>query len=200
MVNSIIFDYGEVISVSSKKVNPRERVAKAFGVNEEILKDAIGKHIMNFRTGKMREEQFWQEVGRSLGKVVPPEVPTLWRKSFQDSFAVDTEILDYISKLKKRRIKVAVLSNNIQPWVEIIRNFGGYNGFDVVVNSCEVGMAKPDPEIYKLTLSKLGSKPEETIFIDDRVENLIPAQKIGMKVILATDRASVLSAMEKEIN
>jgi hypothetical protein len=43
--------------------------------------------------------------------------------------------------------------------------------FDLYVNSAEVGLAKPDPAIYQLTLDRLGVRPEEAIFIDDHVRN-----------------------------
>jgi len=53
----------------------------------------------------------------------------------------------------------------------------------VLVWSFQLGIAKPDPEIYRHTLAKLGTRPEETLFIDDKLENIEAARALGMKAI-----------------
>lgn len=67
----------------------------------------------------------------------------------------------------------------------MIREKGGYEGFDAVILSYEEGMRKPeDLDFYHLAPKRLGVKPEECIFIDDKAENLPPAQSIGIKTVL----------------
>jgi len=53
--------------------------------------------------------------------------------------------------------------------------------FDVVVVSCEVGVAKPDPLIYKICLSRLGVEPNHALFVDDRLENIDAAARLGIQ-------------------
>jgi putative hydrolase of the HAD superfamily len=53
--------------------------------------------------------------------------------------------------------------------------------FDVVVASCEVGRCKPDPEIYRICLERLGLTADATLFVDDRMENLQAARDIGLQ-------------------
>jgi HAD superfamily hydrolase (TIGR01509 family) len=53
--------------------------------------------------------------------------------------------------------------------------------FDVVVLSYEVGCIKPDPEIFRITLRKLGARPEEALFVDDRAVNVAAAEKVGIR-------------------
>ena len=52
--------------------------------------------------------------------------------------------------------------------------------FDVVVVSCEVGFAKPDPRIYERCLSRLGVEPSHALFVDDRLENIAAAARLGI--------------------
>ena len=61
---------------------------------------------------------------------------------------------------------------------------GIYKDFKIKVFSHQVGIIKPDPKIYKLTLKKLQLEPKETVFIDDKIENVIAANKLGMKGLL----------------
>jgi putative hydrolase of the HAD superfamily len=66
-----------------------------------------------------------------------------------------------------------------------VSDIGLENLFDVMVFSCDVGVAKPDEKIYKIALEKLGVKPEECLFIGDDVKNDVGGpRKIGMKSFL----------------
>jgi HAD superfamily hydrolase (TIGR01509 family) len=58
--------------------------------------------------------------------------------------------------------------------------------FDVLVWSYQLRMAKPDPAIYRYALEKLGTRPEETLFIDDREVNVEAALGLGMKALVFT--------------
>ena len=59
-----------------------------------------------------------------------------------------------------------------------------YDMFDVLVFSCAEGVKKPDRKIYELTLEKLGSLPEQSVFIDDNPEYINGAKKAGINTVL----------------
>ena len=67
--------------------------------------------------------------------------------------------------------------------------------FDVVVESSKVGVRKPDPAIYRLALSRLEAKPEETVFLDDLGVNLKPARKMGMVTIKVVNENQALKEL-----
>lgn len=58
--------------------------------------------------------------------------------------------------------------------------------FDTIVISGEVGLRKPEPEIYQLTSERLGLEPAECVFVDDMQPNVLGARKVGMTAILHT--------------
>ncbi|MCH9704245.1 MAG: alpha/beta fold hydrolase, partial [Chlamydiae bacterium] len=58
---------------------------------------------------------------------------------------------------------------------------GYYEGFDPLILSTEIGVRKPDPEAYRIMLKKLGLKPHEVLFIDDRIENIAAARALGIE-------------------
>jgi putative hydrolase of the HAD superfamily len=83
--------------------------------------------------------------------------------------------------LKQHGLKTAILSNMGDSVLENIeRNFAWIEDFDVLIWSYQHNLAKPEPEIYQLLLQKLGTAPEETLFLDDKPENIEAAQRLGI--------------------
>jgi putative hydrolase of the HAD superfamily len=86
--------------------------------------------------------------------------------------------------LKERGLLTAILSNmGDSVLANMERTFDWLPRFDVLVWSYQLRMAKPDPAIYRHVLSKLGTEPAETLFLDDRAVNVEAAQALGMKAI-----------------
>ncbi|HUC19945.1 MAG TPA: HAD-IA family hydrolase, partial [Candidatus Polarisedimenticolaceae bacterium] len=69
--------------------------------------------------------------------------------------------------------------------------------FDVVVTSQEVGVMKPQPEIFHLTLDRLGVKPDEAVFIDDREDNVRGGEAVGIHSILYKNTAQLERELKK---
>ena len=76
--------------------------------------------------------------------------------------------------------KLYVLSNMSREFIDYLRKQPVYSHFDGDIISCEVGVAKPSPAIYDLVLERFGIKAEESIFIDDRIENIKAAESKGI--------------------
>ena len=88
-------------------------------------------------------------------------------------------------ELKQHGILTAILSNmGDSVLANMKREFDWLPRFDVLVWSYQLHMAKPDPAIYLHTLQKLGTRPEETLFIDDKQVNIDAAHALGMPAIL----------------
>jgi HAD superfamily hydrolase (TIGR01509 family) len=86
--------------------------------------------------------------------------------------------------LKQRGLLTAILSNmsdNVLGNIE--REFAWIHRFDALVWSFRVGLAKPDPAIYRHILAELGTLPEETLFIDDKLPNVEAAREMGIQAI-----------------
>uniref|UniRef100_A0A8C9LGD3 Epoxide hydrolase 2 n=1 Tax=Pavo cristatus TaxID=9049 RepID=A0A8C9LGD3_PAVCR len=69
--------------------------------------------------------------------------------------------------------------------------------FDLLIESCRVGLHKPDPRIYTYALEVLQAQPQEVIFLDDIGENLKPAREMGMATILVRDTDTVLKELQE---
>ena len=87
------------------------------------------------------------------------------------------------ASLQKNGYRTAVLSNTEVPAMEFFQR-QQYNMFDVPVFSCAEGVKKPDGKIYELTLKKLGSGPDQSVFIDDKAEYINSAKDVGINTVL----------------
>jgi len=87
-------------------------------------------------------------------------------------------------ELKADGIPIALLTNNVKEWGSHWRaTFPVDELFEIVVDSCEVGLRKPDARIYELTCERIGVKPDASVFIDDNAENIAAARALGMETV-----------------
>jgi putative hydrolase of the HAD superfamily len=95
--------------------------------------------------------------------------------------AQNPAMLAWQLQLKQHRIRTAILSNmGDSVLANIEREFDWLSRFDVLVWSFQHKMAKPEPAIYQLTLERLVTAPEETLFIDDKQANIDAARALGI--------------------
>jgi putative hydrolase of the HAD superfamily len=135
--------------------------------------------------GKLTGIAFWQKFLRDAG--MPPSQEIVDDLNHWDARLWTTQnpaMLAWQLALKQRGLLTAILSNmgdNVLASVE--REFDWIHRFDLLVWSFQLGIAKPDPAIYRHTLAKLGLQPEEALFIDDKLTNIEAAQALGMQAI-----------------
>jgi putative hydrolase of the HAD superfamily len=105
------------------------------------------------------------------------------------------EMIELVADLRARGLRTALLTNNVREWEPRWRAMLPEidDIFEVVVDSAFVGMRKPEPEIYQLTLDRLdpGLRPRDCLFVDDIALNCDTARDLGMTAILfeTTDQA-----------
>lgn len=99
----------------------------------------------------------------------------------------DTRVLRWASQLRSAGIRTGLLSNLPSPLARALRATPGFlDHFDQVTFSCERGVIKPQPKIYRHAIEQLQIQPAEALFIDDRPENIEGARGVGLRVELFT--------------
>ncbi|MFE7189790.1 HAD-IA family hydrolase [Kitasatospora sp. NPDC057541] len=95
-------------------------------------------------------------------------------------------MVELVRAARAAGLAVALLSNSygLDPYNPYTAT-GVWDLFDVRVISGEVGLAKPDPDIYRLTLERLGLPGEACVFVDDHAPNLAPAEALGITAVHA---------------
>jgi len=148
--------------------------------------------------GRISSEKHWLRVGRALGLSSRAEVEVV-RRRFYTGDVVDTKLVQHIRQLRGH-YKTALLSNASASLAEALDTRFGLRGcFDVTVVSGLLGVMKPDPVIYRLTLNRLGVAPHEAIFVDDMRENVEGAAAIGMHAIQFTTRDALFAELRTRL-
>ena len=99
--------------------------------------------------------------------------------------ALDADMRALVERLRAAgRVKLGLLSNAGRGWTARLRAKGVADFFDDVVVSADVGLAKPDPEVFRLAARRLGVEPTACLMIDDQPQHLLSAQRAGLAVHL----------------
>jgi epoxide hydrolase-like predicted phosphatase len=182
MIKAIIFDLGGVL-LRTEDFTPRERLAERLGMDRHELEELIfgGDSGDKAQRGEISTEQHWQNVSYLLG------YDRHKLKSMLDEFfytdQLDAELVEYI-RILHRSYKTALLSNATDDLRQRIEEQWHFeDAFDVIVISAEVGVAKPDPRIFRLALEQLEVQASEAIFVDDFQRNVNSARETGMSAV-----------------
>jgi epoxide hydrolase-like predicted phosphatase len=143
--------------------------------------------LFRLERGEITEADFLDNLSWGL----EPELghrPTLhrFREIYFEALHPNQPMLDLMRELRDRGLRMAILTNNVREWEELWRGKLPLDEiFEVIVDSGWVGMRKPQPEIYLLTLDRLGDglQPTECLFVDDNEQNVEAARELGMMAV-----------------
>jgi putative hydrolase of the HAD superfamily len=143
--------------------------------------------LFRLERGEVSERQFLDDLCWGL----EPELghrPTLhrFREIYFDALHSNEPMLDLMRELRERGFRMAILTNNVREWEELWRSKLPLDEiFELIVDSAWVGMRKPDPKIYLLTIERLGDglQPSDCLFVDDNQLNVEAARELGMTAV-----------------
>jgi len=118
-------------------------------------------------------------------------------KVYKKNFDQNKQLFKKAFELKKQGYRIAVLSDQWHFSQEALMPPKLYKNFDEVVVSCDVGMRKPNPKIYKLILKRLKLPAKQVLFIDNQEWNIKPAKKLGIKTILFKNNKQLFKELGK---
>lgn len=179
MIKNIFFDVMGVVFVVGDDTNEL-LVPFVQKYNKDISREQINKYYSDASLGIISSDEFWLKTG-----IEKSRLKTIRNKYLDENLVLDPGIIDVITVLKDRRYKIGFLSNDVSEWSEYLRKkFDLDTLLDYCVISGDVGLRKPDEAIYEYTIRECDVDPRESVFIDDRIKNLIPAEKLGFKTVL----------------
>ena len=141
----------------------------------------VNRHA--YDEGKLTGLAFWERFVREAG-VVGGSADLIEELNHWDARMWTTEnpeMLAWQLRLKERGMRTAILSNmGDNVLANMQRTFDWLPRFDVLVWSYQLRMAKPEPAIYLHVLKELDVRPEEALFLDDKLVNVEAARALGM--------------------
>lgn len=183
-LRAVIFDYGMVLTGTPDQ-EAHDAMVRRTGMSLDRFENLYWKDRHAYDEGKLTGIEFWQKLMQDAGlDLGPGAVEELNRLDARMWTTQDPTMLAWHLRLKERGLRTAILSNmGDAVLANIEREFDWLERFDVLVWSYQLRIAKPDPAIYLHALKKLGARPEETLFLDDKRVNVDAALALGMKSI-----------------
>jgi HAD superfamily hydrolase (TIGR01509 family) len=193
-VAAVVFDIGGVLEVVDDSLFPAP-----FLERHGLPPDAIVRASATLPGDAMR------------GDVTEAEVRDHWRRELGISEAaadllmadywrwyvgsLDQALFDWFAALRPRGVRVGILSNS-SPGARAAESLWGFEAVtDAIVYSHEVGLMKPDPEVYALTARRLAVEPAAVLFLDDEA-NIRGARACGWRAVLHQDTPTSIAALE----
>ena len=198
-LRAVIFDYGLVLSGPAEP-EARARLLEISGLAPEVFDTHYWKHRLDYDRGTLNGRTYWQTIARDTGLMLTPEqIDALIEQDVILWASVNPIMLDWVVRVRASGLKTAILSNMGEDLLAHMRkNFRWLHGFHHLTWSCELDTIKPEAAIYEHTLEKLGVKPEEALFLDDKPENVEGARRVGMHALLYRDAETLQDELEKQ--
>jgi putative hydrolase of the HAD superfamily len=205
-IKAVISDFGGVLTT------PLMRSFAAFqdrtGISGESLGRAMqaiaerdGAHpLFELETGRLTEVEFL----RLLTDALQPELghrPEMhgFREIYFQALDPNEPMIELMRRCKRAGHRMALLTNNVREWEPLWRSMLPVDEiFELVVDSGFVGMRKPDPPIYELTIERLGDgiAAGDCLFVDDVLVNVETARELGMSAVHFQDNEQAIAAIE----
>jgi putative hydrolase of the HAD superfamily len=191
-IRAVISDFGGVLT---------NHLIEAFGAFQDqtgISSDQLSRAMQRIgerdgeyplfplERGELSEQDFLDDLSGAL----EPELgrrPSLhgFREVYFEALHPNEPMLEVMRAARAQGYRMAILTNNVREWEEVWRSKLPVDEiFELIVDSAWVGMRKPDPRIYELTMDRLGALgPEEHLFVDDNDLNIEAARQLGLHAV-----------------
>jgi epoxide hydrolase-like predicted phosphatase len=194
-IRAVFFDFGGVLMRTEYQA-PRQHLAERFRLDyDDIDKIVFGSEsARRASVGEISEEIHWGEVLKRLKR------PSSEVKSFSDEFfggdILDRNLIKYIRSLRGK-VHTGLISNAWSGMREFLTKEKIIDIFDSLTISAEVGVVKPEAQIYNIALEQARVSAKEAVFVDDMKVNIDACEEIGMKGIWFKDPQETMDQLNK---
>jgi putative hydrolase of the HAD superfamily len=198
----LLFDFGGVLVDLDK-----QRCIDAFAALGFDIRPYIGTYrqagfLSLFENGKINEQEFCQKLREESGQptLSDAQIIAAWQSYLTD---VPAERLDMLLRLKEKYTLHVLSNTNPVHWRMGAEGYFRYKGlklsafFDHVFLSYELGLEKPQPEIFQAVVNGIGCAPNDILFFDDAEANCEAARQCGLQAVLAPANSAWLPFAEQ---
>ncbi len=195
LTRAVFFDFGGVLLRQDNDAARRTWADRLHldlvDLENRIFESEVAWQAMR---GEISAERFWAAVAADLG--LSAGQIERFQKEFFAGDVLNEELLAFARSLRPH-YELAILSNAWSDAREIFTELLGLDEvFDTLIISAEVGLAKPDPRIYRLAVERLGVEPREAVFLDDQKRNVVAAREIGLRAVHFQNNRQAITEVE----
>ncbi len=206
MIRALISDFGGVLTtpLAAGFIAYQEEAGislEELGKGIQRAADAHGQHpLYALERGEITEEEFARRLSEQLDGGF--DIAHL-RQLYFERIEPNEPMIRFCAEQRRRGLRTALLTNNVREWEPLWRaKLPELDEiFEVVVDSAFVGMRKPEPVIYELTVERLGDglRPEDCLFVDDFEINCEAARELGMVAVRFDNAEQAIPELESAL-
>jgi putative hydrolase of the HAD superfamily len=199
MINTIIFDFGDVFIDKNKEA--KEKALSALGLNK--WGEDLEKLERKLETGKIKEDGFLQGIQEHIPNASLEDIKAAWNAGIGDFPLYRLEFLQKLSQ----NYRLFLLSNTDPIHMEKFEHEAGasfysdfYQCFEAIYFSHEIGSRKPEEKAFYFLINKHAIEPKRTLFVDDKDFNTQAAEALGFQVWnLKAGEEDVVELFDKKV-
>jgi putative hydrolase of the HAD superfamily len=191
----VLFDYGNVIC-EPQPSRDVAALARAAGCTVADLLPPYWAYRLDYDRAALDVTSYWQQVAADLGSsFTGPQIAELSRLDAGSWLHLRPASVDLVAGLAAAGVRLAVLSNAPEDTALGVSGLPVAGYFEHLIFSCQLKLAKPDPECFRAALAVLGARPADVIFLDDRPNNVAAAAALGIRSIHFTGPEAARAAL-----
>ena len=189
--SAVIFDYGNVLS-QPQPIADTQAMSDILDLPLARFTELYWRFRVPYDAGTLTPADYWNTVAETASRLLTADQASALIELDSRSWSHPAPGMpQWASRLRAAGLRTAILSNMPVPVRDYVLRCSWLPDFDARVFSCEVGVCKPAPEIYRDCLSKLGAQPSDVLFLDDRESNVRAAEALGLHAVLFTNPSAV---------
>lgn len=190
-IDVLLLDLDGVVRLWDPEITTE--IERAHGLPAGIIVSAAsGRRLINaLVTGVITREEWLAQIAALVGS---PEAIKEWG---EQEARIDTEVVDAARRARKAGVRIALLTNGSDTVDAQLDQMGLADDFDAVFNSSQIGIAKPDLEVFVHVLGVLEVPAQRVLYLDDSETHVRSAAALGIRsmVFSPESRADALAAI-----
>jgi putative hydrolase of the HAD superfamily len=200
-IQAVVFDYGGVLC-HPPATSDIDRLALTFGLPRDKFWRMYGRLRGPYDRGAIGAGEYWRTMAQCAGVLLTePELKALHARDLAMWSGYDNSMISLAGELRQSGIKTGILSNMLADMLEKLRTEAAWLSlFDVQVYSCELGLVKPEDEIYARLVKEMGVDASRTLFVDDFAPNVEAARRAGLQAVVFESELQVRSYLAESLS
>lgn len=206
-IEAVISDFGGVLT--SPLLDSFAAFQDSSGISLQAFGQALAaitardgaNPLFELETGRISEASFLAALSDRLSHDLDRPVELHgFAERYLDELHPNQPMISYMRQLRDRGYRMAICTNNIREWERLWRaKLPVDEIFDVVVDSSAVGTRKPEPQIYQITLERLGVPAGSALLVDDVEVNCQAARELGLAAVWFRDTEQAIAEAEEAL-
>ncbi|HVM62729.1 MAG TPA: HAD family phosphatase [Verrucomicrobiae bacterium] len=193
MIKTIMFDLGNVV-VRTDFDALYAKFAARLRIPPHLVRNYRDKHVADLILGQTKWKHFQADMEKAVRRKLP-NFNKVWLEEGLKARTANEPLLAIIKKLRKS-YKIGAVSNLHEGRWLIDKQAKLYAKFDYTVLSCRDHVKKPNGDFYHLALSRADAHPDEAILVDDKPEQILGAEQLGIHTIPFSDNARLVESLQ----